>query len=261
MKPISDTGIEIWQGPIDHYIEKLPREINPDQFHATIGAHNWRARIQACSHLNDLLRVIALLAALREYAKKHEEAETGWDRFHQGLEKVEPAAKVAEFLTVQAKNVLKSGYFGELDAFEKKLLKKMEAHGFARLGAFEKQIVRSTRLLSAARAIGIAEKLLAGPIGLIIGGATLAIQLHEAAESEELGDLNAAMAHRIKGGRGGACCRHWRDRVSRDSREEVWYCHACGSGRVGASRSGRLDRHGRNSRRRAFFGLWREKRL
>ena len=196
VKPMADIAFEIPEKYIHHYIEKFPEEIHADQFHALNGAKSWKARIQGLSNLKNLLRVAALLRALAEFGEEYKGPETGWGHFGHRVEQIETPVKIAEFLTEQSTLLVEEGLLGELDEVQEKIAKRMAQRIF--LGPYANKLLKASNALRALRVLGVAEKVLAGPVGLAMGGFELVLQSHESFEALEAGDLNAVSAHRIK---------------------------------------------------------------
>jgi hypothetical protein len=207
LKAMQDLSLKLPDMILDHYIKKLPAEINPwaedadKQFHTASGLTTWKARIQSFSTIRDVELIVSLFSDLTEFAQKKEGVHrTDWDRFKDAKKKVETGVKVAEYLTEKTHTLIKQGitsqkgYFSLEDlSFEEKLAKKIEEEGTRVLGSIEAEIVSASRSLRAFKLVGVGKRVLAGPVGLIIGGCEIAIQFHEMGEAWEAGDPGKAV--------------------------------------------------------------------
>ena len=201
VKAIPDIVLDVPEKYLHHYIESFPEELEVHQFHALNGAKSWMARIQSISKAKNLLRVIALGRALVEFFQESEETEDGWERFSSVVEKIEVPVKIAEFLVDQASMLVEEGLFGHLNEVEEKIAERMAKRIY--LGPYAKKLLKASNTLKALRILGVGEKILAGPVGLAMGGFELIIQTHESFESLEAGDLTAAFGHQLKAFAGG----------------------------------------------------------
>jgi len=187
---------------VDHYIKKLPEELDPSEFHKASGLHGWKERMQSFSSIREVEKILSLLSAIADYSKKNTRYQTEWDRYGHAKNKVETPLKVVEFLTEKTHKLIKAGIDAETTdvdlLFEKELAEKIEKHGVRSLSAMELEIVSASRSLGAFRLVGLGVRLLAGPVGLVLGGWELVIQLGESRHAMESGDPGAAVAHGIQ---------------------------------------------------------------
>jgi hypothetical protein len=197
-----NLALDLPKNILDHYIAKLPKVLDPDDFHKASGLGNWSSRIQSFSTIRDVEKVIGLLASLSEFGKKGGAYQSEWDRYGKRKETLETPVKVTEFLTEKTHLMIKAGIMEETTdkgrVAAQEIVDKLEKSGIRSLTAEELQILSASRSLSAFRFVGIGVRLLAGPIGLVLGACEIIIQFGEMGHAMESGDPGAAVAHGIQ---------------------------------------------------------------
>jgi hypothetical protein len=202
VKPTADIAFSIPEKYLHHYIHHFPKELKIDQFHEFNGAKSWQSRIIGVTKLKDLLRVAALLRCVFEFGEEYKGPDTGWGHFGHAVEKIETPVKIAEFASEQAKLLIEAG-FGAKDL--EKVAELIAAQGTKGIymEPYASKLFKATNALKAMKVLHVAERLLSGPVGFMMGGFELMLQEHESLEAMESGDTNAAMAHQIKAIAGG----------------------------------------------------------
>ena len=138
-------------------------------------------------------RSLACCPASGAYSKQSAQYQTReWDRRSQTKAKIEAPIKVVEYLANKTQKLIKARINAPTtDAdllFEKQLADKIEKQGVAALGAMELEMVSASRSLAAFRVVGMGLRLIAGPVGLVLGGCEVVIQWGEMGHAMQSGD-------------------------------------------------------------------------
>lgn len=191
---VRNLALDISSAVLDRYVERLPESLEVEAMHRRTIATDWQGRLKLLSTMRDFENGMSLLMNIIEYNKQGRTYESDWDRFGRRRALVETPIKVAEFLGKQAQRALKARLTGEAAA----IFERAERQGLRSLTAAELEIVSATRTVSAYRHLGTGLRVLAGPVGLVVGGADLVAESGQTIDSWEAGDPGAAVAHGIQ---------------------------------------------------------------
>jgi hypothetical protein len=206
---IRDLAISIAPVAIDAYLKSLPEGLDGSTLRKLTIATSMKDRVETFTQLKSVEEGLTLLMEVAEYGKKEERTDSEWERNaykdQPGIaakvkEKIETPAKVAKFLGEQAHKLMKATVLsGEAQTeIVEKLEKEGLRKGFANLTREQAELYAAGRSLACFRWVGIGLKVLAGPVGLVIGGCELVLQAGQMMDSFRAGDPGAAVSHGLQ---------------------------------------------------------------
>jgi hypothetical protein len=186
--------LDIAADRLDKYIEKLPQSVDPQPIFRRCVAENWQNRLKTISTMRQFEEAISLLSNLAEYNREGRRFESEWDWFSRRRALVETPIKVVEFLGKNTQTYIKSQLTGEAQ----QVARRLESEGFSALSDAERSILSANRTLGCYRQLQRTTRFIAGPIGVVIGGADLVAETGQTIDSWEAGDPGASVAHGIQ---------------------------------------------------------------
>jgi hypothetical protein len=206
---VRDFALSVSLGAIDMYVKSLPEVLDASAIRKMTIAETWKGRIEDFPNTKAVEECLTLLVEISEYGKKEQRTDSEWERnaykdnpgvAQKVKEKIETPAKVAKFLNEQAHKLMKATWLSGETQVEivEKLEKEGLRKGFAALSPEQAEVYAAGRSLATFRWVGIGLKVLAGPVGVVIGGCEIAIQGGEMVKSLRAGDPGAAVAHGLQ---------------------------------------------------------------
>jgi hypothetical protein len=206
---IRDLTITIAPAAIDAYLKSLPEGLDGSTLRKVTIANSMKERVETFTQLKAVEEGLSLLMEVSEYGKTEERTDSEWERnaykdqpgvASKVKEKIETPSKVAKFLGEQAHKLMKATVLsGETQT---EIIEKLENEGlrkgFANLTKEQAELYAAGRSLATFRWVGMGLKVLAGPVGLVIGGCELVIQGGQMMQSLRAGDPGAAVSHGLQ---------------------------------------------------------------
>ncbi len=192
-----DLALDVSAGLIEHYQSILPEGPNYRLAHRRAGLNTWSERLTLYGHVSQLEKALTLLIALKDYHKEGRTYETGYDRFARMRDYVETPIKVADFLARNTREVLKA----RMNPAQRDLVERLSQEGRRIVGALstdEYELLVASRSVRAYQFLGTGARVLAGPVGLVLGGVEMVSQSMQTIDAWEASDPGAAVGHGIQ---------------------------------------------------------------
>jgi hypothetical protein len=201
LQSVKNVSIKITEGVLGNYIEKMPAEVDFKTAQKYAVASGWRDRLRAFDSLKTFEDLVGVLTAISDYSKGKRKYGTWTDEYSRTLGKVKAPVAVAEFLAGNTQKLLKYN----IEGTTKVAIDKIEKGGtraIAALSTAEYEAFIGSRSARAYRLVGTGSRILAGPVGLLIGGAEAVAQTSAAFDSYDSGDPGAALGQGIQAAAG-----------------------------------------------------------
>jgi hypothetical protein len=206
---IRDLALSISPAVIDKYIKSLPQDLDASKIRKLTIAESMKDRIQTFTSTKAVEEGLTLLVEISEYGKKEERTDSEWERnaykdkpgvAEKVKEKIETPKKIASFLGEQSHKLMKATWLsGEAETeIVEKLEKEGFGAGFKTLTAEQAEVYAASRSLATFRWVGMGMKILAGPVGIVLGGCEIAIQGGEMMKAARAGDPAAVVGHGLQ---------------------------------------------------------------
>lgn len=150
--------------------------------------------LQTFSNMRNVIEVLTLLKAICDYNKSGQRFDSSWENLTRARDIVGTPSKVISFLAKQSQTLSKAQFAGAVA----EVTETLSSQGIRGLNSQQLQIYRASASLQAYRGIGIATRVLAGPMSLIIGGVELVIESGETVNAWRTGDMGVVAGNIIQ---------------------------------------------------------------
>ena len=196
-----DLALDVSAGLIERYTSRLPQTPDFQQLQRLSIANEWSDRILAFQRLNQFDAAVTLLLSLDVYTKESRTYETGYDRYANVRDRLTTPIKIADFLSKNTRDLLKA----QLSGTEQRIIGAFEEQGsqaVAGLSTSEYEIFVASRSIRTFQLLGTGARILAGPVGIIIGGAEMVSESMQTIDNWQAGNPGAAAGHGIQAAAG-----------------------------------------------------------
>lgn len=197
LQSVRDFVLDVSSGLLDNYIERLPQGPAFSEVHRRTVAQNWSERLTMFRRLSQFDAAITLLLSLDVYTKSGRTYETGYDRYARIRDQIQTPIKIADFLAKNTRDLLKA----QMSGAESRIISTLERDGagaVAHLSAADYEIYLASRSVRAYQLLGTGVRVVAGPVGLLIGGVEMVSETMQTVDNWQAGDPGAAVGHGIQ---------------------------------------------------------------
>lgn len=196
-----DLVLSVSSGLVDRYISRLVQTPNFEQSHRYTIANSWSERLTTFQRLSQFDSAMTLLLSLNVYTKSGRTYETGYDRYARVRDRIQTPIKIADFIAKNTRELLKAQFTGT----EERIIQSVEQQGtraIAQMSAADYEIFIASRSLRTYQLLGTGLRIIAGPIGVIIGGVEMVSETLQTIDNWEAGDPGASVGHGIQAAAG-----------------------------------------------------------
>lgn len=192
VKDAKNLAVSISGGVLTSYISKMPAAVNFSKAQRYSVAQNWSDRLKAFNSLAVFENIVSVLGGMKAFSKKPAKDGGQFESYKNDISKAKAAKSVAEFIGKSSRDTLSFG----LSKTSKTAISTLEKKGrnaISTLTLAEYQALIGSRTARAYRLLGSGMRVLAGPVGILIGGAELVTTSNDAINAWDSNDPGKAV--------------------------------------------------------------------